>query len=87
MSPLERAHSALIETEREVERPAAILNLRLVGATEVERGRTKERSTKPTGLGGGSVSIPKPNLSTGSANAAESNSIAVRLLHHLVRGR
>lgn len=43
-------------TEHEADRPAAILSLRLVGATQAERGRTRERTAKPTGLGGGNVS-------------------------------
>lgn len=38
---------------REVDRPTAILNLRLVGVTETERGRTKARAIDSTGCDGG----------------------------------
>ncbi|XP_006456965.1 hypothetical protein AGABI2DRAFT_188734 [Agaricus bisporus var. bisporus H97] len=58
--PSSRSHSVSdrrrsASEERETVRPAAVLNLRLVGVTETERGRALERTVKPIGLGGGSA--------------------------------
>ncbi|KAF9445214.1 hypothetical protein P691DRAFT_282509 [Macrolepiota fuliginosa MF-IS2] len=67
LSGRERSYS----TEREAERPAAILNLRLVGVTETERGRARERTTQPTGLGGGIVASPSNKLTSPNARPTD----------------
>jgi hypothetical protein len=43
--------------------------LRLVGVTDNERGRARERTAKPTGLGGGAVGSQKPSSPVVSTHA------------------
>jgi hypothetical protein len=73
--PPSRSHSVSdrqrsTSEEREIEGPPAILNLRLVGVTETERGRALERTAKPTGLGGGSM-VPSDTQLTKPRNQAD----------------
>jgi hypothetical protein len=73
--PSSRSHSVSdrqrsASEEREIDRPPAILNLRLVGITEAERGRALERTAKPTGLGGGSM-VPSGTQPSGPRNPAD----------------
>lgn len=56
-SPSEQLHSEF--TGDEPSRPAAALNIRLVGITDNERGRTRQRTVTPTGLGSGGTIPPK----------------------------
>ncbi|KXN82466.1 hypothetical protein AN958_02527 [Leucoagaricus sp. SymC.cos] len=61
-------------TNREAEHPPAILSLRLVGPTENERGRARQRTAQPTGLGGGSKGSPqKIALSSATVRHLTSN--------------
>ncbi|KAJ3569164.1 hypothetical protein NP233_g5232 [Leucocoprinus birnbaumii] len=64
------AELASTENEHEAARPAAILSLKLVGISESERGRTRERTAKPTGLGGGALTAQSSDMKATNPSAA-----------------
>ncbi|KAJ3554646.1 hypothetical protein NP233_g12376 [Leucocoprinus birnbaumii] len=64
------AEPAPTENEHEAVRPAAILSLKLVGISESERGRTRERTAKPTGLGGGALTAQSSDMKATNPSAA-----------------